>query len=277
LNLGATHTPTLAHAAPFTAAQREALARAAREVELGEGALQALTTLRAWCATEGLAVSDRRWRQLAQLLRVQAACEGRTHADALDAWLVPYVVAETAPQAQALAQWVQETLAQATAHAAPWLQRAVEAFEQQLTVEEQAPSQEGDDTAGKLALARNLGGGTPGEDGMLRMQSAQLEAHLRTRFSPTHLAARQAQLNEVLGHAQADGQVLQEKLARLREALVARLWLPPELATGWCQTVQAGVDINASLQARLRATRAGFAALPVDDTQTTPPPKAITW
>jgi MoxR-like ATPase len=277
LNLAAAGDHTAAPAATFTAAQRQALALAARTVELGDSALQALKALRGWCAAQGLAVSDRRWRQLAQLLRVQAACDGRTQADALDAWLVPYVVAETEPQAQALAQWVQDTLAQATAHAAPWLQRAVEAFENQLTIEQQAPSQEGDDSAGKLALARNLGGGAPGEGGMLRMQSDPLEAHLRKRFSSVHLAARQAQLNEVLGHAEADGQVLQEKLARLREALASRLWLPPELAALWCQTVQAGADVNASLQARLHDTRAGFAALPVDDTQAVPPPDAITW
>jgi MoxR-like ATPase len=77
--------------------------------------------------------------------------------DALDLWLAPYVASPTPDWVPRMAAWFEADLLQAVPQQAPWLTRAVEAFEKQLQIEETAPADEGDDRAGKLALARTLG------------------------------------------------------------------------------------------------------------------------
>jgi len=51
----------------------------------------------------------------------------------------------------------------------------------------------------------------------------------------------------------------------LAQRLAGRLWLPPELAQSLTATHQHTLALLDALLARLHATRAGFAALPIDD------------
>jgi MoxR-like ATPase len=185
-------------------------------------------------------------------------------------------------------------VAQATPQDAPWLTRAVEAFEKQLEIETRAQSQEGDDSAGKLALARSIGGAQPeragdirsvgsaggaqsGEGGMLRMLTASLEAHLRKRYSSVHVAARVAQVDEVLAAAREHHAQIGAQTAALAQALAERLWLPPDLAARLLQAKQQTLALLAALVERLEETRAGFAALPIDPQQmgSVPEPVAL--
>jgi MoxR-like ATPase len=159
-------------------------------------------------------------------------------------------------------------LLQAVPQEAPWLTRAVEAFEKQLEIEEAAPA-EGDagDGAGKLALARAIGRGQGDEAGesLLRIVSQQLEASLRRHYSSVHVAARAAQVDEVEARAAAARATVAAAQQQLDAALAPRLWMPPTLVrrlTGaHAQTLQT-LD---GLIARLQRARSGFAALPVDD------------
>ena len=265
---------------PVSENERQALALAARQVSLSEPALAGCRQLRAWLALQGWVVSDRRWRQWVGLMRLAAASEGRSQVDALDLWLAPQVVAGQPEQAERVAQWFIAELLQAQPLDAPWLTRAVEAFERQLDIEQsQRDDADADNAAGKLALARSIGllhadrgdgaggGAGDGSPGMLRLQSAQLEAELQRRFSPVHIAARVGQVEEVLQQAQAAQAQVAAQAADLAQALAGRLWLPPALAA----QIQAGpaqtLGTLAPLLARLQATREGFAALAVDDQQ----------
>src|SRR5512139_2745000 len=184
------------------AARREAVRRAAAGIALAPTLRAALIALRERLHADGIAVSDRRWRQFVGLLRTAAATEGRAQVDDFDLWLAPFVLAHEPAQQPALAAWFVEHVAQAAPQALPWLTRAVEAFEKQLEIERSMPADDGDDSAGKLALARAIGGagGGPGDggDGMLRIVSATLEARLARRWSPVHVQARTAQVDEVL-------------------------------------------------------------------------------
>jgi MoxR-like ATPase len=89
-------------------------------------------------------------------MRTVAATEGRDQLDALDLWLAPYVASPTPDWVPRIAAWFEADLLQAVPQQAPWLTRAVEAFERQLQIEETAPADASDDGAGKLALARTL-------------------------------------------------------------------------------------------------------------------------
>ena len=248
---------------PITAAERAAVQAAATLVVLGEATLQALTALRQLAREQGLTVSDRRWRQLVGLLRCAAATEGRRALAPLDLWLAPYVLAADAAQVPALLDWVSQHLAQAQPQPLPWLDHAVQAFEKQLELEQRLPAAEQDDSAGKLALAQTLGG-RDDDQGMARILSATLEDKLRRRFSPVHVAARLAQVDELNSRLQAAHNTVAQALADSQAELGGRLWLPPSLAQRWCGAHQATLALIGALTTRLAATRAGFAAHPQD-------------
>src|SRR6185437_3292983 len=116
-----------------------------------------------------------------------------------------------------LEAWFIEQVMQALRHDAPWLARAVEAFEAQLEIEQSAAPEAGDDdAAGKLALARALGGPQAAEGAqMLRVVSERLEARSRRRFSAAHIAARVAQLDEVVERARAEREAIGARAAAL--------------------------------------------------------------
>ena len=276
LQLGDEAAPTLPR--PITQAERAILLAARARVTLGDEALAALTALRAESKRLGLAVSDRRWRQLLALMRFAAATEGRSMLDAMDLWLAPYVVSADAESAPVLAAWVTEVLVQAGPQALSWLDHAVTAFEKQLALEQSLPADDGggpDNSAGKLSLARAIGTGSdqadgaaearnPADNGLMRFVSRTLEDRARRRFSPVHVAARLAQLRALSARADAARASVQAAHDQLATQLAPRLWLPPTLASSWLGAHAQTLATLAALQARLAATLAGFAALPVD-------------
>jgi MoxR-like ATPase len=236
-------------------------------IALDAASVAALHALRGFAAAQGIAVSDRRWRQLVGLLRTAALTEGRAQVDPFDLWLAPYVVAHEPAQVPVLQNWIVQQVAQAAPRDAPWLTRAVEAFEAQLDIETRAPTDEGKDDAGKLALARAIGGGAADSgagEGMLRIVSAALEEQLRRLYSPLHVAARVAQVEEVLRSAREHAQAERAHAQALARTLDARLWLPPALVQGWVGGAQSTADALEALVARLEAAHAGFSALPID-------------
>lgn len=254
--------------APLSADERLAVATAAAATPLSAAAVEACTALRRWLQAQDIAVSDRRWRQWIGLMRTAAATEGRPEVDAIDLWTAPYVASPTPELAPRIAQWVESELLQAVPQEAPWLTRAVEAFEKQLEIEESAPAEGGGgDGAGKLALARAIGRTGDDENGeaMLRIVSEKLEASLRRHYSSAHVAARTAQVDEVLAHARAAHDEIEAARTRLDTRLAPRLWMPTSLRQ---RAVGAHAQTLLTLQpliARLERTAAGFAALPVDD------------
>ena len=248
---------------PVLPAQVDAIAVAREAVQLGDDTLAALTELRAHAAQQQLSVSDRRWRQLVGLMRVAAVTEGRASLEVLDLWLAPYVVGHNADAVPRLNDWLAQRLG-AVAQPLAGLGHAVQAFEKQLEVEHSLPPEGGpDDSAGKLSLAKAIAG-PDDAGGLLRIVSSALEDHLKRRFSPVHVAARLAQVDELAERVEAARQAASAALAELRAGVAGRLWLPPERAAAWCAAHEQTLAIASTLTERLHAVRAGFAALKVD-------------
>jgi MoxR-like ATPase len=251
-------------------AECAALSAAAQQVALGEDFIAGCAALRGWLAARDKSLSDRRWRQFVGLARTAAASEGRAALDVFDLWLAPFVASAAPADVPALEAWFVDEGVRAPPTAAPWLERAVEAFEKQLGLEQQMPAEGGDDAAGKLALARAIGmvdaaGPAPGEAGMQRIVSARLEARLQRRWSAVHIEARIAQVSEIEAQvAQARREVAAEADA-LARALATRLWMPVACATALQARPAAALVLLDGLAARLAAVRAGFAGLPPDD------------
>jgi len=250
-------------AAPITVDQLHGVTAASETVALGEVVVQALTRLRAFAAAQGLPVSDRRWRQLVGLVRVAAAAERRSETDLLDLWLVPFVLSPEVDTVPRLAAWFDEQLG-TQPQPLTWLGHAVQAFEKQLELERSLPAEALDGAAGKLALARAIAGPEdPG--GLLRMVSGTLEEQSRRRFSPVHVAARVAQVDEMLARVTAARQPVAEALQNLQHALAGRLWVPPDLGDRWRGAHRQTLDTLDTAAQRLHAVRQAFAALPVDE------------
>ncbi|MGY0194890.1 AAA family ATPase [Leptothrix sp. BB-4] len=246
-------------------AEIDALIAARERVSLPDAVLAHLADLRPRLREWDIAVSDRRWRQVAGLLRSAALTEGRDAVDTLDLWLLPYTLAQQPAQVEPLAQWFLREVVEAAPQAPTWLARAVEAFDQQLGLERSAEAEDVLDAgAGKLALAKAIGGQTTNE-GMLRIVGAALEAHQRRRYSPVHIDARVAQVDEVLATVRGHLDALQADLDALRARLAGRIWLPPALAQGFLAERERTVDALTTLAAQLVALRAGYAALPMDE------------
>lgn len=164
-------------------AQVATVQRLGLAVDLGEDVMACLHDLRASLRSQSITVSDRRWRQLTHLLRVQAASVGRTEVLPVDLWLVPYVVLHKPAQLDDWRRWFMlrvvglssEALGatasgdtagptaspESTASGAhkdagplPWMERAVQAFEKQWDIESRLEQSDGD--SGKMALAKTL-------------------------------------------------------------------------------------------------------------------------
>ena len=229
-------------------------------VTLGEPVAGLLTQARAWCASHHCAVSDRRWRKLVGLLKVQAASRHVHAVAAWDLWLLPFVLAQQTAQTGELVQWFMQTVAHAAPVDVSWLTRAAEAFEKQLEIESRAQATH-DEGAGKVALARAISApGSGAADGMVRIvaQGAQ------RRYCQLHVDTRVAQVFEVLRRAQT---ALDAALASALEALGearGHAWLPPSWLARIDAVHRANGQTTAALVTRLQQLRQGFAALPVD-------------
>jgi MoxR-like ATPase len=275
---------TTAVAEPITAAQRAAVLSAAEAVVFSPSASQALVTLRHWLAAQDLAApSDRRWRQLARLLRIAAAAEGRQEVDELDLWLTPYVVTAAPQHVGRVADWFARECAQAPAHGddtLAWIDHAVQAFEQQLDIEVQAPADSHDASAqdsGKLATARNLGAANDAADPLasMRIVSSVLQERQRKHYGRLHIDTRVAQVHDVATRVQAAIALLSQRESALAARLAQRLWWPPSLVQQLLAGPQATLAALRVLHTRLEMCAQGFAALPLNTADTAPAPAAV--
>ena len=264
----------------LTPDERADITRASAGVRLSVEVVEAMRALRGWLGEQQVTLSDRRWRQWVGLMRTAAATEGRAQVDALDLWLAPFIASPTPELAPRLAQWFDTEVAHAVPQDAAWLTRAVEAFEHQWEIERSAEAEQDDGTAGKLALARAISGGQD-DGGMARLMTTSLEDHLRRRYSPVHIAARLAQIDEITGPAAAHWEHVHKTATALADRLRDRLWIPAPVVERLLGAHTHTLTTLDALLARLEAVRAGFAALPVEATPpdapvTAPEPIALT-
>lgn len=265
-------------AARLDAPALAALRTRARAVALPPPVLERLAQARTLCAAQSITVSDRRWRKLAALLQVQAASRrlddgAEQSVSEWDLWVLPYVLAARPAQVPVLRDWFLGEIAQAVPAELSWLTRAAEAFEKQLEIEQSAPASPGDDSAGKLALARAIAG--PGAQDAGQQLVRLVSEHARKHYSALHVAARVAQVQEALNRAFSAAKAMQAVADAVTVQASAHPWLPPT----WLERIgvvhRANVQTLDGLVARLEAAREGFAELPVDVTLAAAPPAPV--
>jgi MoxR-like ATPase len=259
--------------AQLSAGVLSALREQATRVALGADVIALLSAARERARSTQQSVSDRRWRQTAALLQVEAASRDAAEVSVWDAWLLPLVLAAEPDQVPGWTDWFLHTVAQAEPLAIDGLERAAQAFEQQLDVERRAPADAQDDSAGKLALARAIAGPT-NESELVRITSER--AH--RRYGALHIRARVAQVAEVQTRVVA----VQAEVHATANAVLAQArshgWLPPS----WRDRIEAvhaqrraQVD---SLATRLADAHSGFSGLPRrDEDRSEAIPLPVSW
>src|SRR5690606_25505131 len=135
------------------------------------------------------------------------ASRGDAAVSVWDLWLLPYVLSANADAVPGWTDFFEHRVAHTAPLALDGLERAVTAFEQQLDIERRAPSEQQDDSAGKLALARAISGPEGRDSELVRITSERAGR----RWSPVHIAARVAQC-DALGQQLAD---LHAELSRI--------------------------------------------------------------
>jgi MoxR-like ATPase len=260
--------------APLTAAVIAAVAQAAARVALPPDVLGTLVELRAWLREAGHVVSDRRWVQASQVLRVVASTHGRAAVALSDLWVLRWVLVHEPGDVGRFDDWFAARLGGERALAPERLGRLAQAWERQLEIEERATELSYDDS-GKLALARSLGGA---DEAQVSEAAPRMSAFSRRRrFSASHVGARLAQLDALLAEVDAWLHDMAAHAQAVRMALDAHVWIDPAFALTVARHQRLSAEAMSSLRDSFVATRRAFAALPlaeVDDGRIPEPVRA---
>jgi MoxR-like ATPase len=109
-----------------------------------------------------------------------------------------------------------------------------------------------------------------------RIVSARLEAAQRRHYSAVHIEARVAQVREIETQVAAERAVVQAQADAQAHRLADRLWMPPGLRARLARQQAQALSMLDAFAGRLAAARAGFAALPRDDSATdAQPPEPV--
>jgi MoxR-like ATPase len=245
--------------APLREADRQRIVQAAARVVLDDEVKGLLAELRAWLAEARAYVSDRRWVQIARLLKVAAAAEARGTVVLWDLWLLPWCTAADGARQAEVADWLAARIGVREALSPPRLTHLVEAFEAQVEAEHAADDLDYDES-GRLQMRVATGEaavGVKGTGSAMRMAFTR-----KRRYGETHVGARLREVERTIERIDA---YLAELVAR-RDDLAAycaqSLWIDDALARRNGENLAATVQAVQSLRQRMLAAGAGFEALP---------------
>lgn len=258
----ATQAPAEEPASPLDLSALRALRERAAAVALPPSVVALLLALRERLRAAALPVSDRRWVRIVAVLRVAALANGRDAVAPADLCVLPWLVCERAEEHEPLRDWLAASLGAAAEVDPQWLWRAAQAFERQLELESSAAELAFDDS-GKLALMRSVGGAEGGElgEGAPRLSAFSR----RKRYSASHIAARLAQIDQLIGEVARFIASAETHERLLGDELAANLWVAPAFAQQVLGVLRANRERVLAAQAALLDTRRAFAELPVGE------------
>jgi MoxR-like ATPase len=251
----------------------QALREQAHAAVLGGDVLDLLQAARQHATGTAQTVSDRRWRQLVELLKLQAVSRGADQVSPWDLWLLPFVLAAGPADVAGWTEFFLHRVARTAPVPLEGLERAVAAFEQQLDIERRAPADAQDDSAGKLALARAISAPSSGESEMVRITSERAQRH----YSPVHVAARVHQCDMVLGQLDDVHEDFRSTAAQVCLEARRHDWLPPSWLTQIEAVHEQRCERLGQWLSRLKLVRQGFSAMPLNEEAHATPPEPVTW
>ncbi len=247
----------------LTEAHLRAIRQAGSVVDCPGPILKHLTALRASLREIGVQISDRRWVRAAWLLKVSAVTSGRQTVDIDDLWLLKALVGESAEHARFIEDWFCDLLGARLPLQPTWASRVVQAFEQQFSQEESATELAFDDS-GKLAVMRAK---TGADDEALQSAAPRMSAFSKAkRYSASHIGARMAQIDQVLGEFSGYLDQADEHRRNLAEQLGQNLLMPSAIRRRLLENLERTFAVMAEQLALLQQLRAQYAELPLSET-----------
>jgi len=243
----------------LSAAERQAISAAAGEVALSEEVAGLLGELRLWLAAEHAYVSDRRWVKIVWLMKVAAACEGRSRLLLWDSWLLPWCVAPDSERQLAINDWLLTRLGVRDALSPARLSRVVEAFEAQARLEQEADDLDYD-ASGRLKFSSDVDASVVDAKGA--SQVARLKYTRRRRYGATHIGARVRQIDELIGRITGYAEELRSRRDELADYIRQGLWLDGDFAPRADANLAATASGLAGLMERAAKARGDFESLP---------------
>ena len=149
--------PTLDSEFRFSAEELRKIQREAEEVLLPDNVRRILEELRAWCKSENIAVSDRRWRKIVAMLKMSAFSNGRKEVSIWDAWLVQHCVWEEPKQREKIYGWYEERVGLGQKSDNQGLTRMIMVMEKNLKNDQAGVVQTRDDKGRLLFTSKNTG------------------------------------------------------------------------------------------------------------------------
>lgn len=236
--------------------QLNGIAAESREVRIPDDVMALLASLRDFLGTEGIYVSDRRWRKIAGLLRVAALTDGRDAVCVWDCWLLRFCALEHPDQRDRIAEWYERHLGVFETLDPERLRRVADGFEAQLELEANA-SELNYDADGRLSMMSDMKDNKQGEAALRLPTFAK-----RRRYGSRHIEARTRQIRGLVEETDHYLVRLDGRVRELETLVTGHLWIEPGFA-GQAATVLAGTRAAVEgLRQRLLATEAGFRALP---------------
>ncbi len=241
----------------LSSAELAEIARQVDAVALPPEVLDLLADLRAHLAAENVYVSDRRWRKLTRLLKTAALTDGRGEVSVWDAWLAQFCAIQSLDERSKVADWYRARLGTDRALNPARFTRAVEAFEAQLELEQNADDLNYD-AQGRLAAVSSLTDSKGGDP------APRMSFFTRSkRYGRSHVEARAAQVRELIADLDAYLTRLDAMLADLERVVVPHLWLDPGFAHEARASLHGTRANIVELRRRLDQAEAGFRALPL--------------
>jgi MoxR-like ATPase len=133
--------PPIGDTLRLTADDLRDIQAAAETVEVPADVLALLRDLRGWCASEKIAVSDRRWRKVVKLLQVSAWTNGRSHVSIWDAWLLQHCLWDEPEQRDKIYEWYAARVGAGAAMDPSRLTKMITSWEGQLKRDKESRSQ----------------------------------------------------------------------------------------------------------------------------------------
>ncbi len=231
-------------------------------VLLSDSLIDGLVALRANLKESSVAVSDRRWVRAVRVLRVAALLDGRSQAGVEHLPILRWVLPATSAQVAAFDTWILQWLGVDRTLDPVWLNRATQAFAQQLELEQSAAELAFDDS-GKLALARQLAGA---DSSAMGHSAPRLSAFSRARrYSAAHIGARVAQISAVIDRVDVWLEDADRHARDLAVGLSAVVWLPPTFAERAAGTFRVSAERVRAAREQLNMLREAFRSLPINE------------
>ena len=191
LSLRGQSAPDVPRALRLTTDELALVQLEAEEVTVPAEVATILCELRDWCLAEKIAVSDRRWRKIVELLQVAAFTDGRDAVSIWDCWLLQHCVWSAPADRAKVFTWYAERVGTSAAMDPARLTRVVAAWERKLDKDKSGRSQMRDGRGRLLYIGAAGSARTPRRARVSSSETASPSiSHRRARTSASRTAGR---------------------------------------------------------------------------------------